>query len=186
MALLYNLLPEGLDPLDPQVPLIFGAGVLTSLIPGAPRGNVSGVAPDSDAILDSNAGDYFPSFLRRQGIDHIVLYGRAPGWTLLKLDQGEAEFLDASDYQGLDNIALTSTIEQDFECQEGRDMAMARITRAGENLVLSAGIMAGPKSIWAPARGQNFQEWTNFHVTSPPQDVWEPQEGLPSTSPATF
>ena len=33
MALLYNLLPEGLDPLDPQVPLIFGAGVLTSLIP---------------------------------------------------------------------------------------------------------------------------------------------------------
>ena len=149
MALLYNLLPEGLDPLDPQVPLIFGAGVLTSLIPGAPRGNVSGVAPDSDAILDSNAGDYFPSFLRRQGIDHIVLYGRAPGWTLLKLDQGEVEFLDASDYQGLDNIALTSTIEQDFECQEGRDMAMARITRAGENLVLSAGIMAGPKSIWA-------------------------------------
>ena len=102
MALLYNLLPEGLDPLDPQVPLIFGAGVLTSLIPGAPRGNVSGVAPDSDAILDSNAGDYFPSFLRRQGIDHIVLYGRAPGWTLLKLDRGEVEFLDASHYQGLD------------------------------------------------------------------------------------
>ncbi len=149
MALLYNLLPEGLDPLDPQVPLIFGAGVLTSLIPGAPRGNVSGVAPDSDAILDSNAGDYFPSFMRRQGIDHIVLYGRSPGWTLLKLDPGTTEFLDGNCYQGLDNIALTTAIERDFACQEGRDMAMARITRAGENLVLSAGIMAGPKSIWA-------------------------------------
>ena len=153
MALLYNLLPEGLDPLDPQVPLIFGAGVLTSLIPGAPRGNVSGVAPDSDAILDSNAGDYFPSFMRRHGIDHIVLYGRSPGWTVLKLGQGTTEFLDGECYQGMDNIALTTAIEGDFACQEGRDMAMARITRAGENLVLCAGIMAGPKSIWARGGG---------------------------------
>ncbi len=153
MVLLYNLLQEGLDPLDPQVPLIFGAGVLTSLIPGAPRGNVSGIAPDSEAILDSNAGDYFPSYMRRHGIDHIVLYGRSPGWTMLKLEQDTAEFLDASTYQGLDNIALTAAVERDFDCREGRNMAMARITRAGENQVLCAGIMAGPKSIWARGGG---------------------------------
>ena len=153
MVLLYNLLQDGLDPLDPNVPLIFGSGVLSGYIPGGPRGNVTSVAPDSDAILDSNAGDYFPAYLRRHGIDHLVFYGRAPDWTLLKLEQGAIQFCDARPYSGMNNIELTAAIETDFDGQEGRNMAFARITRAGENQVLCSGIMAGPKSIFARGGG---------------------------------
>ncbi|MEK6778258.1 MAG: aldehyde ferredoxin oxidoreductase N-terminal domain-containing protein, partial [Candidatus Deferrimicrobiota bacterium] len=40
MYLLYNLLPDGREALDPQVPLIFGSGVLTGTVPTACRGNV--------------------------------------------------------------------------------------------------------------------------------------------------
>jgi len=149
MALLYNLMDERLDPLDPGIPLIFGAGTLTSNVPGATRGNVTSISPDSQAVLDSSCGDYFPSYMRRHGYDHIVLYGRAADWTLLRISNDGIEFLDAAPYVGMDNIDFTAAIEADFDCEERRTMALARLTVAGENGVLSSGIMGGPKAIWA-------------------------------------
>ena len=162
MYLLYNLLQEEQDALDPQVPLIFGAGMLTGHMPGATRGNVTSRSPESRAILDSNAGDYFPTYLKRHGYDHLVLYGRSPAWTLLRIRQDEVSFVDATPYRGLDNIALTAAIERDFACRERRDMAMARISSAGENRVLCSGIMAGEKSIWA--RGGGGAKMGSLHL----------------------
>lgn len=149
MYLLYNLLEDGHHPLDPEIPLIFGAGILTGFVPGAPRGNVTSLSPDSHALLDANAGDFFPSFMRRHGIDHLVLYGRASSLTLLHIKDGAFHFDDATGYRGLNNHTLTHEIEAHYHCKEGKDMALARITQAGENQVLSSGIMGGEKSIWA-------------------------------------
>ena len=153
MFLLYNLLQEDLDALDPQVPLIFGAGTLTSFMPSATRGNFTSRSPDSYAILDANGGDYFPAFVKRHGYDHLVIYGRAAKWTLLTIAHDKIEFLNATPYVGMDNIDVTAAIERDFSCTERKDMAMARITSAGENLVLCSGIMGGPKAIWARGGG---------------------------------
>ncbi|GGK67173.1 aldehyde ferredoxin oxidoreductase C-terminal domain-containing protein [Amphritea balenae] len=149
MFLLYNLLQEDKDALDPEVPLIFGTGILTSNMPAGTRGNVTSRSPESHAILDSNAGDYFPTFLKRNGYDHLVLFGRNPQWTLLNIRQDKLEFIDATPYLGMDNLELTETIQRDFDCTEQKDMAMARITSAGENQVLCSGIMGGIKAIWA-------------------------------------
>lgn len=162
MFLLYNLLQEDKDALDPEVPLIFGAGTLTGNMPGATRGNVSSRSPESQAILDSNAGDYFPTYLKRNGFDHLVLYGRNPQWTLLKIKQEQLSFIDATNYQGMDNIEFTKVIERDFDCTERKDMAMARISSAGENQVLCSGIMAGEKSIWA--RGGGGAKMGSLHL----------------------
>ncbi|HEX9709373.1 MAG TPA: aldehyde ferredoxin oxidoreductase C-terminal domain-containing protein [Candidatus Thermoplasmatota archaeon] len=149
MWLLYNLLDESLDALDPDVPLIFGTGAMTGLVPSAARGNVTGRSPDSRAIMDSNCGDYFPSYMKLHGVDHIVLYGHAGGLTMLVIEDAQVEFKDASPYAGMDNLDFTAAVERDFAVKEGRNMAMARITSAGEHLVLCAGIMGGPKAIWA-------------------------------------
>lgn len=149
MWLLYNLLDARLEPLDPGVPLIFGAGVLTGMMPSAARGNVTSRSPDSHALLDSNCGDYFPSYMKLHGYDHIVLFGRAERLTMLVIEDGKVEFLDAEKYRGMDNIDFTTAVEADFAVQEGRNAALARITRAGENLVLCSGIMGGPKAIFA-------------------------------------
>ncbi|MDA8257493.1 MAG: MoaD/ThiS family protein [Betaproteobacteria bacterium] len=153
MVLLYNLLDENKDALDPEVPLIFGAGTLTGSMPSATRGNFTSRSPDSNAFLDASAGDYFPAFTKRLGYDHIVLYGLAPQWTLLKISHDAIEFLDATPYVGLDNLDTAAAIERDFHCTERKDMALARITTAGENLVLCSGIMGGIKSIWARGGG---------------------------------
>src|SRR5262249_21085878 len=149
MFYLRRLLDESLTPLDPEIPLIFGSGVLTGIVPSAARGNATSWSPESGVILDSNAGDYFPSFIRMNGIDHLVLYGRAASWTLLHIRDGDLKFLDASRYVGLDNIDLRERIPHDFGGTWTRDLAMVNVTRAGENLVLTSAIMAGPKACYA-------------------------------------
>jgi aldehyde:ferredoxin oxidoreductase len=63
------------------------------------------------------------------------------------------EFLDAAPYVGLDNLDMAAAIERDFHCTEREDMALARITTAGENQVLCSGIMGGIKAIWARGGG---------------------------------
>ena len=149
MWLLYNLIEAEREALDPEIPLIFGVGVLTSTMPSATRANVTSKSPESYAILDTNAGDYFPSFLRCHGYDHVVVYGRAAEWTLLRIAYDQVEFVDARPYVGLNNLDLAQAVQRDFKCVEREDMAMARITSAGENQVLLAGIMGGIKAIWA-------------------------------------
>lgn len=149
MFLLYNLLDSSLDPLHPEIPLIFGTGILTSLVPSASRGNVTSWSPESRVLLDSNAGDYFPSFQKLGGVDHLVLFGKAPRWTLLEIEDGEVSFLDAAPWVGMNNLDLRESIATHFGGVEGRDFGLAAITRAGENRVLTSGIMAGPKAIYA-------------------------------------
>lgn len=153
MFLLYNLMQDGMAPLNPNIPLIFGAGTLTGAVSCATRGNVTSISPESDAILDANAGDYFPSFMKRHGYDHLVLYGKPETWSLLRIHLDKVSFADATPYLGMDNIDFTAAIERDLKIKERKDLAMARITIAGENLVLSSGIMGGPKSIWARGGG---------------------------------
>ena len=153
MWLLYNLLQEEKDALDPEIPLIFGSGVLTSVMPSATRGNFTSKSPESYAILDSNGGDYFPAFLKRHGYDHLVLFGKAAQWMLLRIAEDEVTFEDATPYAGLNNLDTAAAVERDFNCKERKDMALARITSSGENGVLCAGIMGGIKAIWARGGG---------------------------------
>jgi aldehyde:ferredoxin oxidoreductase len=149
MFYLHRLLDESLDPLHPDVPLIFGSGILTGIVPSAARGNATSWSPESGVIMDGNAGDYFPSFIRMNGIDHLVLYGRAPAWLMIRIREGAIDFLDASPYLGMDNIDLRERIPQDFGGTWTRDLAMVNVTRAGEHLVLTSAIMAGPKACYA-------------------------------------
>ena len=149
MYYLHRLLDESLTPLDPQIPLIFGSGLLTGLVPSAARGNCTSWSPESGVLLDSNAGDYFPSFLRMNGFDHLVLYGQAAAWTMLMIREGVVTFEDGTPYAGMDNIDMRDAVARDVGGKWARNMAMVNITRAGENLVLTSGIMAGPKAIYA-------------------------------------
>ena len=149
MYYLYRLLDESLSPLDPNIPLIFGSGLLTGLVPSAARGNCTSWSPESGVLLDANAGDYFPSFLRMNGFDHIVLYGKAPQWTVMMIREGVVAFEDGTPYAGMDNIDMREAIARDTGGIWARNLAMVNITRAGEHGVLCSGIMGGPKAIYA-------------------------------------
>jgi aldehyde:ferredoxin oxidoreductase len=149
MFYLHRLLDESLEPLHPGIPLIFGSGVLTGIVPSAARGNATSWSPESGVLMDSNAGDYFPSFIRMNGIDHLVLYGGAAQWSVIRVKGGGVEFLDGAPYLGLDNIDLRARIPQDLGGTWDRDLAMVNVTVAGENQVLCSAIMGGPKACYA-------------------------------------
>lgn len=149
MFYLYRLLDASLEPLHPDIPLIFGSGVLTGIVPSAARGNATSWSPESGVLMDSNVGDYFPSFIRMNGIDHLVLFGRAAAWSVIRIRGGEIEFLDGAPYLGLDNIDLRERIPQDIGGTWDRDLAMVNVTVAGENQVLCSAIMGGPKACYA-------------------------------------
>ena len=149
MFYLANLLDPSLEPESPEVPLIYGSGLCTGVIPSASRGNLTSWSPDSRILMDSNAGDYFASFLKLNGIDHLVMFGRAAKPALLYITGGTLEFRDATAYAGLDNLDLRERIARDFNGRWGGDLAMINVTRAGENGVRTAGVMTGPKSIHA-------------------------------------
>ncbi len=146
MYYLYRLLDETLSPLHPDIPLIFGSGLLTGLVPSAARGNCTSWSPESGVLLDANAGDYFPSFLRMNGFDHLVLYGKAAAWTMVMIRDGVLAFEDGTPYAGLDNIDLRDAVARDTGGKWARNLAMVNITRAGENGVLTSGIMGGSES----------------------------------------
>src|SRR5262245_58522965 len=55
MFYLHRLLDETLHPLHPDIPLIFGSGVLTGIVPSAARGNASSWSPESGVLMDTNA-----------------------------------------------------------------------------------------------------------------------------------
>jgi aldehyde:ferredoxin oxidoreductase len=118
-------------------------------VPSAARGNCTSWSPESGVLLDANAGDYFPSFLRMNGFDHIVLYGKAPQWTLIMIREGVGHVRRRTPYAGMDNIDMREAIARDTGGTWARNLAMVNITRAGENGVLTSGVMAGPKAIYA-------------------------------------
>ena len=174
MFYLFKLLDETRTPLDPEIPLIFGAGVLTGLVPSAARGNATSWSPESGVLMDSNCGDYFPSFMKMNGIDHIVLFGRAAEWTMVKIAKDGIAFLDARPYAGLDNIDLRARVAADLGGTWTRDLAMANVTRAGENQVLTSGIMGGPKAIYArggPGAKMGSLKLKAIVIQGAPQDV---------------
>jgi aldehyde:ferredoxin oxidoreductase len=146
---LYNLLDTSGGPLSPTVPLIFGNGVLTGIVPSAARGNVSSWSPETGVLMDSNCGDYFPSFLKLSGWDRLVISGRAAEWTALLVEGERIAFLDARAWAGLDNLELRERVARELGGAWAKDLAMACITGAGERGVLSAAIMGGPKACWA-------------------------------------
>ena len=64
---------------------------------------------------------------------------------------GVIAFEDGTRYAGLDNIDLREAVARDTGGKWARNLAMVNITRAGENGVLTSGIMGGPKAIYARA-----------------------------------
>ena len=139
MGLYYILrdVPQGTDPLGPENVLTLFTGPITGLpIPGQSRVAANALSPLGGAIGDSQAGGFFPAWLKYAGFDGLVIKGKSPKPVYLYLHEGQAELLDAAELWGLD----TGTVDQILEEKYGK-VEVAQIGPAGENLVRFAAIM---------------------------------------------
>jgi len=131
------------DPLGPENPLIFGAGLLTGTqAPNAARFNVSAKSPETLGLGDSNCGGFFAAAMRRAGFDRLILLGQAGSPSYLLLEEGQASLLPADGLWGL----TTWDTQEQLKIRHGPGSIAAVIGPAGENRVRMAGVMTGKKN----------------------------------------
>lgn len=141
MYLLINMAPKGLDPFDPDNPLIFGAGLLTGIF--GSRLNVSGKSPESGYLGDSNVGGYFGAELAGTGYSHLVITGRSEKPVYLYIENEEINFMDAAHLWGKSTRDTQLLIKDERKDNDIRTMC---IGPAGENRVRFACIITGLKN----------------------------------------
>ena len=135
--LLYEHCPPGVDPMAPENPLIFVTSPLVgSRLTTSSKFAVLAKSPLTGFIGDSLSSSFLATELKRTGCDALVITGRCASPTLLSIDDGAVEFLDAADLVGL----TTSQTELAVKRRLGHRRKVACIGPAGENLVRFASI----------------------------------------------
>ena len=135
--LLYKHCPPQIAPLDPANPLIFVTSPLVgSRLTTSSKFAVVTKSPLTGFIGDSLSSSFLATELKKTGCDALVITGRSDTPTLLSIDGGQVEFLDAVDLLGL----TTSETEAAVKARMGRGVRVACIGPAGERLVRFASI----------------------------------------------
>jgi len=123
-----------LDPLDPEMPLIFAVGPLCGTSsPTSSRMSVISRSPLTGTIYDSSCGGLFAHKLKAAGLDAIMVTGKSNKPVYIQIDDDSAGIHDASTLWGKDTIETMSAL-----MDKG---SVAAIGPAGEQGVLFANIM---------------------------------------------
>ncbi|MBE0448496.1 MAG: aldehyde ferredoxin oxidoreductase family protein, partial [Actinobacteria bacterium] len=123
-----------LDPLTPEMPLIFAVGPLCGTTsPTSARMSVISRSPLTNTIYDSSCGGLFAHRLKGAGLDAIMITGRSDKPVYIQVTEESEEIQDASLLWGKDTLDTMSSL-----MDKG---SVAAIGPAGERGVLFANIM---------------------------------------------
>ncbi|MEM3921298.1 MAG: aldehyde ferredoxin oxidoreductase family protein [Desulfurococcaceae archaeon] len=137
--ILYKMLKPGIPPLSPENLLIFATGPLTGTIaPASSKLCVVTKSPATGTILDSYCGGFFASELKSAGFDCLIIGGRAEKPSIMIIDDGEVELINAEHLWGL----TTAETEKSIKKLIGSDFEVVCIGPAGERLSPIAGIFS--------------------------------------------
>jgi aldehyde:ferredoxin oxidoreductase len=128
---LYREIPEKANPLGPDNAMIISPGLLVGT--GVPTGSKTVLAfksPLTGGAGRSVAGAHLGVALRKSGFDAIVIKGVSESLTAIKIDDEDVEFIDASEYKGVDSLEVQKSLRE----KHGKGFRTCAIGRAGENL----------------------------------------------------
>jgi len=132
-ALLYGMTDKGIDPLSPENPLLFLTGPLTgTAAPTSGRWCIVTKSPLTNLYLDSHAGGYFGSELKRAGYDIITIKGRSPRPVYISIEDENIEINDAEKLWGKGTV---ETVRKLRKRHDDPKLRIASIGPAGEKLV---------------------------------------------------
>lgn len=132
-----------IDPLSPENPLFFGAGMLAGTLSFGSRINISARSPESGHLGDSSMGGDFGAEMVYAGFNHLIFQGRSEAPVYIFLKDNRIEFRDARHLWGLDTLQTQKQIRR--ELGDNR-VQVACIGQAGENRVRFASVRTGRKS----------------------------------------
>ncbi len=140
--ILWDEVPAGTHPYDPENKLIFGAGPLCgSGVPCSGRTTIVSLLPTSShhGAGSSHMGGYFSVEMKYAGWDAIVLEGKAPKPVWIRIEDDKVKIEDARWLWGkgiFDTMAM-------IDSQMGKEAQVAAIGPAGENQLNMAVIRTG-------------------------------------------
>ncbi|NOX34892.1 MAG: aldehyde ferredoxin oxidoreductase family protein [Deltaproteobacteria bacterium] len=138
-ALIYSRIKKGMDPLDPESPMVFATGPFTgSPIPMVSRYAVCGISPQTGYWGEATSGGTFPFRLKGSGYDAIIITGKSKEPVYLKIDNEKAKILSATHLWGMDSYETQNTIKKDSDDPK---MGVACIGTAGEKILRYSCIM---------------------------------------------
>lgn len=142
--ILYDCMEPGIDPLSPENHFVISTAALTGT--GAPcssRFNVSTKSPLTGIILASNCGGNFGIYLKRAGLDVLILKGRAAKPVYLEVKDQTVVIKDAGEFWGMDTDQTQKAMTKIY----GKKCGQMAIGPAGENLVRFACILSGERAL---------------------------------------
>jgi aldehyde:ferredoxin oxidoreductase len=143
--LLFDEVDPMIDPFSPDNKLLFATGPLTgSGAIGGGRWMSVTKSPLTDAIACSNVGGYFGPELKFAGYDMIILEGKATEPVYLLIEDDNISIKSAKHIWGKTTVETEDIIRSEIkEARKAREIQIAYIGPAGENLVKIASIMHG-------------------------------------------
>lgn len=147
--ILYEMMPAGADPLDPENILGFVTGPCTGTKAffGA-RYTLVHKSPVTGGWNDANSGGYFGPELKKAGFDAVFISGKAEKPVYLLIVDGKVEIKDATHLWGKDTKETWELLKRELNLPKLRVVA---IGPAGEKLsLISCPINDGHR---APGRG---------------------------------
>lgn len=137
--LLWDLVPQGADPLGTDNVLIIGSGTLSGThAPSSGRTTVTFKSPATNLYAKSSGGGHFGPELKFAGYNHIVVHGCSEKPVYVWIEDDKVEIRDASHLWGLSVSETDEAIRQELGRQ---DIETVCIGPAGENMVKFAGVM---------------------------------------------
>lgn len=128
--------------------LVITTGPMTGAgAPSASRFNISTLSPQTGYITSSNCGGNFGYFLKKAGLDALILQGRCETPTWIDIQNEKVIFHQADDIWGMSTSEVQTALDEKMRQKNGRLRKNGKICigPAGENLVLYASIVSNDR-----------------------------------------
>lgn len=141
-------LKSSTKPFSEENMLVITTGPLTGTgAPSSSRFNVSTLSPQTKIITSSNCGGNFGYYLKKAGLDGIVISGKSDCPVWLEINNGNVVFNDASDLWGMKTSEIQQALDKRLEEKSGKPVKNGKLVigPAGENLVLYSAIVSNER-----------------------------------------
>jgi benzoyl-CoA reductase subunit BamB len=142
--ILWDRVPPETDPFSPDIPLMFGSGLLCGTpAPGANRTIITAYSPQTLLMGYSMMGGFWAPELKHAGYDKVIFRGKSPDLVYIWINNDKVEIRDASHLRGKGAVETQEIIRQELNQPNAQ---VAAIGLAGENRVYTASIEQGRSS----------------------------------------
>ena len=137
--LLFDNVPKGVNPLEPENVLIIGSGLLTgTVVPASSRFTISAKSPLTGGLGDANSGGFFGPEMCFAGLHHLLFRGKSPNPVYIVIQDERIDIRDARSLWGKTVREADAGIKKEMGTDE---VQILLIGPAGENLSPIASVM---------------------------------------------